>query len=321
MSGARKLLLVLVSIAVLVAAGGCARRSPAPPASTSSPQTSLPTGASNRSLTHNGRIRTYIVYVPASVDAAKPVPLVFVLHGGTGNAESAVGTSGFDGVADKNGFVAVYPDGTGRLSSTELLTWNGGDCCGYAQEQNIDDVGFLRAVVTDLQAHLNVDANRIYATGMSNGGILAQRLGCQAADVFAAIAPVSGTLNYQPCNPSRPVSVIEFHGTADTHIPYAGGYGPDSLVNVDFASVSASVGFWASFDGCGATAATNSFADISHQVWTGCGGGTSLELYTVEGGGHAWPGGQGGWADSDTPTQSINASALIWAFFAAHPKG
>jgi polyhydroxybutyrate depolymerase len=254
------------------------------------------------------------------VDWTRPVPLVFVLHGGTGNAESAIHMSGFNAIADQNGFLAVYPNGTGALSDNILLTWNGGDCCAYAQEHNVDDVGFIRAVEGELQSMANIDPRRIYATGMSNGGILSQRLGCEAADLFAAIAPVSGTLNFSPCTPSQPVSVIEFHGTADTHIPYNGGYGPDSLVKVNFASVQSSIGFWTSSDGCNSEPQTNSTDIIRHDTWTGCKKSMAVELYTLIGGKHAWPGGQAGWPDSDQPTMTISASQLIWEFFAAHPK-
>ncbi len=204
----------------------------------------VPAGETTRTLTHDGLERSYILYIPASINWSRPVPIVFVFHGGTGNAESAIRMSGFNGVADQNGFIVVYPNGTGRLSDNKLLTWNGGTCCAYAQENNVDDVGFVRAIVADLQPLVNIDPKRIYATGMSNGGILSQRLACEAADLFAAIAPVSGTLNFSPCNPSQPISVIEFHGTADQKIPYSGGFGPESLVNVDFTSVQDSIGFW-----------------------------------------------------------------------------
>ncbi|MDI6695231.1 MAG: PHB depolymerase family esterase [Anaerolineales bacterium] len=281
----------------------------------------LPAGKITRTLTHDGRERSYILYVPASLDGGQPLPLVFVFHGGSGNAQNAVHMTEFNQVADQNGFLAVYPNGTGRLGSDKLLTWNGGDCCAYAQENNVDDVGFVRAIVADLQTLTAIDPKRIYATGMSNGGILSHRLGCEAADLFAAIAPVAGTLNFSPCNASQPVSVLMFHGTADQHLPYDGGVGSESLVGVDFASVQETVDLWTTFNGCNPQPQTDSFADIQHRVWSGCWEGTAVELYTILGGGHAWPGGNSsGRAGADQPTQSISASQLIWEFFAAHPK-
>lgn len=280
----------------------------------------LSVGQTTRTLDRDGRTRSYIVYVPASADRGKPVAIVFVFHGGTGNADSAIHMTGFNAVADQNGFVVVYPNGTGPLKTNTLLTWNGGDCCGYAQQNDVDDVGFVRAIAADLQTHLNVDSRRIYAAGMSNGAIMSHRLACQAADLFAAIGPDSGTLNFSPCQPSRPVSVIEFHGTADQYIPYDGGYGSKSLVKASFASVPTTISFWTGADGCGSQPNADSFADIQHQTWTGCGGGSSVELYTIVNGGHAWPGGQsGGSVDPDQPTQTISASQLMWQFFAAHP--
>jgi polyhydroxybutyrate depolymerase len=308
-------LFAVISV-LLLAALACGRTGASAPTAS----TNLPAGETTRPLTHDGLERNYILYIPASINRSQPVPLVFVFHGGTGNAESAIRMSGFNGAADQNGFAVVYPNGTGRLSNDILLTWNGGTCCGYAQEKNVDDIGFVRAIVTDLRTLMNIDPKRIYATGMSNGGILSQRLACEAADLFAAIAPVSGTLNFLPCNPSQPISVIEFHGTEDQHIPYDGGFGPKSLVIVDFASVEFSVGFWTSYDGCNSQPQTNSVDDIRHDTWTGCTGSSSVELYTIIGGGHAWPGGLGGLADSDQPTTAISATQLIWTFFAAHPK-
>jgi polyhydroxybutyrate depolymerase len=306
--------LTVVFGTLFLATLACARTS----APTQAP--SLPTGETTHRLTHAGLERSYTLYAPASVNWGQPIPLVFVFHGGTGNAESALRMSGFNQVADQHGFIVVYPNGTGRLSDDKLLTWNGGTCCAYAQEKNVDDVGFVRAIVAELQQQAAIDSKRIYATGLSNGAILSQRLACEAADVFAAIAPVAGTLNFSPCNPSQPMSVIEFHGTADQHIPYEGGKGPESLVDVDFASVPASVGFWTTLDGCKPQPQTDSFNDIQHETWTGCVGSTSVELYTISGGGHAWPGGTSGWPGSDQPTPTISASELIWDFFAAHPK-
>lgn len=280
MTKPHKLFAILCVLLLSVLA--CARTSAPAPAS----ETSLPTGEMGRTLTHGGRERSYILYVPASVNWSEPVALVFVFHGGTGNAESAIRMSGFNKVADQNGFLVAYPNGTSRLSDDKLLTWNGGDCCGYAQQKNVDDVDFVRAIVTDLQSLANIDSKRIYAAGMSNGGILSHRLACEIADVFAAVAPVAGTLNLASCTPSQPISVIEFHGTGDQHIPYEGGLGPESLVNVDFASVQDSIGFWTSFNQCTSQPQTNSFDDIQHEAWTGCTASTSVELHSVIGGGH-----------------------------------
>jgi polyhydroxybutyrate depolymerase len=254
------------------------------------------------------------------VDWNQPVPLVLVFHGGTGNAKNAAQMTGFNTLADQHGFLVVYPNGTGRLSDDKLLTWNGGTCCGYAQQQNVDDVGFVRAIVASLQAQVRIDSRRIYATGLSNGAILSQRLACEAADLFAAVAPVAGTLNFSPCQPSRPVSIIEFHGTADQHILYDGGYGPKSLTQVDFASVRDSINFWVSANGCQPQPVQTTSGDLQHETWSGCQSGTAVELYTILGGGHAWPGGQIGWPGADQPTQSLSASQVIWDFFEAHPK-
>lgn len=307
---------IIVFGLLLLTGLACARRG-ALPSATASP---LPVGQSTRSLTHAGRERSYLLYVPASVNWSQPVALVLVFHGGTGNAQSAMRMSGFNKIADQHGFIVVYPNGTGRLSDDQLLTWNGGDCCAYAQQEKVDDVGFTRAIVTELQGLAPLDPKRIYATGLSNGGLMSQRLGCEAADILAAIAPVAGTLNFKPCQPSQPVSVIEFHGTADQHIPYEGGIGPASLVGADFASVQDSIGFWVSADQCNSQPQTNTFDDIQHQVWTGCTAKAAVELYTIIDGGHAWPGGESGWPGADQPTQTISASALSWDFFTAHPK-
>jgi polyhydroxybutyrate depolymerase len=272
-----------------------------------------------RTLVHDGAQRSYILYIPASVDGTQPVALVVALHGGTGNAEIMIDSSGFDQVADDHGFIVAYPNGAGHLED-KLLTWNGGTCCGYAQRNNVDDVSFIRAMIADIQTVAAIDPKQIYATGMSNGALMSYRLACEAADLFAAIAPVAGTLNFSPCNPTEIVSVIDFHGTDDQHIPYTGGFGPESLVDVDFASVHESVDFWATFNGCSLEAQKDVLEEIEHETWSGCQDNSAVELYTILDGGHAWPGGGPGWAGGDPPTQTLSASALIWEFFAAHPK-
>jgi len=271
-------------------------------------------------LTFDGIERTYILHVPSSYDDSQAVPLVMDFHGGGGNADTQMRTSQFSALADEKGFIVVYPNGTGRRED-KLLTWNGGTCCAYAVEHQIDDVGFIRAVITEIESQYKIDPKRIYATGLSNGAIFSYRLACDASDIFAAIAPVAGTLNYIRCNPSQPVSIIHFHGTDDSHVGYNGGSGPDSLVDVPFKSVKESIDFWLNTDRCDATPQTETFSDIQHDTYSSCANGTAIELYTIIDGKHAWPGSDGpAWRGGDQPTQTISATQLIWDFFVTHPK-
>lgn len=310
------------AIAILVCAAlACARQTggSASPTPSVGQTAGLPIGDSTRTVHIAGLERSYLVHIPLAIVAGSPLPVVLVFHGGGGNAENAAHMTGFDSLADKSGFLAVYPNGTGRLDDA-LLTWNAGECCGYAMQNHIDDVGFIRALLQDLRSVVAIDDKRIYATGMSNGALMAYRLACELSDQIAAIGPVSGTLNFPACAPAQPVSVIHFHGTADQHIPYEGGNGPESLTDTNFASVESSIQFWVANDRCGSSPARETFADIVRTTYQDCASGTGVELYTIQAGGHAWPGGTSGWEGGDAPTRTISASQLIWDFFAAHPK-
>ncbi len=241
-----------------------------------------------------------------------------VFHGGGGKARNAVRLTGFNVLAEKEGFLVVYPNGTGP---GEVLTWNGGSCCANAMLENADDVGFARAILTELQGTATIDVKRIYATGFSNGGILSYRLACEASDIFAAIGSVAGTQNFAPCQPSAPVAVIHFHGTDDQHLPYAGGVGTQSFAGTDFASVMETINFWVVFNGCEPFSSASQSGDIRHEVWAGCEAGSSVELYTILGGAHAWPGNDvPNQDDQDEPPVTISTTSLIWEFLAAHPK-
>ena len=279
-----------------------------------------PTTEIIHTITFNGMQRSYILHVPVSYTGDNAVPLVLDFHGGGGNANSEMDHSGFRELADAEGFIVAFPNGTGRLED-KVLTWNGGTCCGYAVTNNIDDAGFVRALIAEVKASYKIDTKRVYAAGMSNGAIMSYRLACDASDIFAAIAPVAGTLNYIRCDPAQPVSIIHFHGTEDNHVGYNGGAGPDSLVDIPFASVKDSIDFWLNFNQCPASPQTESFDDVQHDTYSNCAQGTEVQLYTIIGGKHAWPGSDGpGWAGGDQPTQSISATKLIWEFFVAHPK-
>jgi polyhydroxybutyrate depolymerase len=306
----------LYFVVILISALACAHSAtPNAPASSA-----LPAGDSIRILNHDGLERSYILHVPPGLDRTQPTAVVVVFHGGGGNAENAVRLTNFNTQADQAGFLVVYPNGTGRMGD-RLLTWNGGTCCGYAQEQNVDDVGFVRAIIADLQSITTIDSKRIYTTGLSNGGIMSYRLACEASDLIAAIGPVAGTQNITHCEPEEPVSVIHFHGTNDNHLPYDGGVGSESRIGVNYASVNDSIQFWVDYDQCLSTPIVEEFSDIRHLAYTGCASGSAVELYTIVGGGHAWPGSDGpAWRGGDQPTMTISATQIIWEFFVAHPK-
>jgi polyhydroxybutyrate depolymerase len=170
-----------------------------------------------RSLTVSGLNRNYVVHVPKGYELNTPLPVVLALHGATMNGPMMAWFSGLNRKADEAGFIAVYPNGTGTRSS---FTWNGGDCCGSAMQNNVDDVGFISALLNNLTRLYQVDARRVYVTGMSNGAVMAYRLAAELSDRIAAIAPVAGAVGTKPIQPNRPVSVLHFHGTEDEYIPF-----------------------------------------------------------------------------------------------------
>ena len=209
----------LVMLAMVIAA--CGRRietSPIPSQTTppAEPQSvesrpALTPGDTTHTLVVDGIERSYILHIPPNYNAGHPTPVVFIFHGFNLKAEDMIRITGFNTQADNVGSIVVYPQGSGKKPA-----WNGGRCCGEAQTQNVDDVAFTRALIADLAQIINVDAKRIYATGFSNGAIMAYRLGCDLADQIAAIAPISAAQETEDCQPSRPISVIHFHGTGYT---------------------------------------------------------------------------------------------------------
>lgn len=261
--------------------------------------------------------RTYLLYVPSKRPSGQ-WPLVVLMHGGGGNGRQAMSAYRMNEVADRHGFLVAYPNGSGRRE--RLLTWNAGNCCGHAMEVGVDDVQFIRAMVEAIDRQFDLDRSRLFATGMSNGAMMAYRLGCEAADVFAAIAPVAGALNIS-CRPSDAVSVMIVHGTDDEHVPYEGGRGTKSYeLRVDKPVLHA-VEVWREVNRCSRDSGSQRRGNIERRSWSGGRDGTDVTLVTIHGGGHAWPGGVRPRREiADVPTQEISASDEIWKFFAAHPK-
>jgi len=261
--------------------------------------------------------RSYFVDLPAAYDGRRALPAVLVFHGGGGAALSARTQTRMSEKGQAERFIAVYPQGSGVLS-TKLLTWNATTCCGYAMQHRIDEVAFVRAVLDDLEANFQVDRARVYATGISNGGMMAYLSACALADRFAAIAVVAGELTTADCRPTRPVSVIVIHGTADQNLPYDGGVGAKALARHAVRSVRFAVDFWRMHDGCRDAAVSERAGTVMRERYAPCASGSEVELITVGGGGHSWPGGARLARLLDEPSAALDASDVIWAFFARH---
>jgi polyhydroxybutyrate depolymerase len=292
-----------------------------PPATETSPppnETSegevLSPGDSNRSLVFEGVERSYILHIPPGFNAFQPVPLVLAFHGIGLDGNEMIRISGFNAQSDISGFVVVYPDGTGDKKS-----WNGGHCCGEAALHNADDVGFVRALLEELSTLVNLDPKRVYATGFSNGAIMVYRLACELSDQIAAIGPISATQaleDLSTCQPARPIPVIHFHGTDDEPNPYNGG---ETAAGAHFISVADAMRFWTKQDGCPAQPQQTESGSILHDIYAPCQSGATVELYTIEGGKHAWPGGEAVNQLMGEPTMEIFATPIMWEFFLSHP--
>jgi polyhydroxybutyrate depolymerase len=299
---------------------------PAPDSHAGSPgcatgATTYVAGSQMGTLTVAGRARTFRLHVPAAAaDRARPLPIVLLLHGGLGTGAEIEESSLFSPIADREGIVAVYPDGLDR-------SWNAGRCCGQPVTQQIDDVGFIAALLDHLGNALCIDDRRVYATGMSNGALMTHRLACELSDRIAAIAPVSGTDMTTQCAPKRAVPMMEIHGSLDPHVPWDGGTGC-GLVAVPFTSVPATIAAWTSRNGCMA-AANTLFVDQGNgrcERQGVCPAGADVILCTIAGGNHSWPGGEAKDGDllpgcqggAGAQSRTFIASEQIWAFFKTH---
>lgn len=275
-------------------------------------------GLQRRRITVDGRRRAYYVHQPRGERSSSPRPAVVVLHGHGGTARSARRISRMDAKADDAGFIALYPEGS-SWRSIPWRSWNAGHCCGYAMQAGLDDVAFLRAVIDDAVGREGIDPARVYVTGISNGGMMAYRLGCEHADRIAAIAPVAGSLGQDGCGFSGSVPAIVFHGTADDHVPYTGTARAIKDGRRELA-VQTAVALWARANGCTSTAQSTTVGSVTQDTY--CAGAAESEviLYTIEGGGHAWPGGARGWRFGASPTRDISATDLMWDFFERHSR-
>ena len=269
-----------------------------------------------QSLQVAGEARRYYLHVPPTWHRDHPAPLILVFHAGGGRAIDIAPHTGFSRLADRDGFIVAYPQGlNGR--------WNDGR--GFATATH-DDVAFVRALLDTLGRELNVDPRRVYATGISNGAMFAYRLACDLPGTFAGVAPVAGAMPAElapGCAATAPTSVIAFQGTTDPLMPYlGGGVGQRRVLSAE-----RSVGFWATAAGCTGPTSSDDAVDrvrdgtrVRHAAFAGCREGRGVELYTIEGGGHTWPGGPTAGARVGRVSREIDATDLIWEFFARHAR-
>jgi polyhydroxybutyrate depolymerase len=252
-------------------------------------------GDSNRMLQVGSAQRSYILHVPSSYDGKTPVPFVIDFHplGGTGSQEKS--SSGFQALSDADGFVIAWPDGIDNA-------WNVGPCC--TKSRDVDDLGFAKGMVAAVESMGCIDTKRIYAQGFSMGGGMSHYLACNAADIFAAVAPSSFDLledSEEPCHPSRPISELSFRGTNDTIVPYAGGAStpPNGCCStIHFLGAVGTLDKWAMLDGCTGDAVTSG----STQMFMTCSGGVQVGLYTMQGGSHMQGPADQAWAFLKTKT-------------------
>ena len=278
----------------------------------------------------NGFRRSYLVHLPEGYHAGKPHPLVVVIHGAFDTAEGMEKFSGFSALSDREGFVALYPNGVGIMGY--LQHWNAGHCCGKAAKDNWDDVGFLAKAIADACARLNIDRSRIYMVGFSNGGMLAYRFAAEKGHLLAAAAPMAASIGGKPSEgepewripePGRPLSLIIFHGLADDDIPFEGGASQHRKSSRTYWPVSRSVDFWRQQNKCRSQLPDRHLNAGSVRVasWADCSDETEVKLVLIKNWGHVWPGKffTAKLAQGD-PLKDFDAAEMIWNFFKAHRR-
>ncbi len=279
---------------------------------------------------HQLNDRYYLTHALGEEPAPAGRALVLAFHGGGSTPRDMARFCGLTEAADRHGFTVVFPAGSGP--SPEYLTWNAGSCCGHAARHQVDDVRFIEAMLEELHHRLGLDPTRVYATGMSNGGMFCYRLAAAMPERIAAIAPVAGCLAFDPAPLPRPVPVLHFHGTADEFVPYAGGAGSRSLRRIDFPSVDQTLCRWAersrlTVNKLPPTAVTTSVGNreivndrqlrSSRTVYAQIDGKEGIVEVCIAGGGHTWPGQAPPLCFLGRTMLSLDANHLMWEFFQA----
>jgi polyhydroxybutyrate depolymerase len=254
--------------------------------------------------------------LPPNYYQSSDFALVIAMHGGGGSAQQFESSSLLTEKADFAGFIVVYPEGVASIGLLKARTWNAGGCCAFAQENNINDVKFISVLIDKLVSTYKINPKKVYATGHSNGGMMAYRLACELSGKIAAIAPNASSMVIKtPCNPSRQVPVLHMHSALDTNVPYKGGYG-SGVSNAYFPPIDSVLNVWSTINTCSSKGKvlTN---DNKYTLteWSDCANNVKISYYLTKDGGHAWPGGLKGSGIGDTPSKVIQANDLLWNFF------
>jgi polyhydroxybutyrate depolymerase len=277
-------------------------------------------GDHTRTLMMGEQKRTYLVHVPKDYDPKKPTPVVLALHGAAMNGTMMVWFSGLNQKSDEAGFIVVYPSGTG---TNPFLTWNAGGFRGKMAAGKADDVAFIGELLDDLGTVTTVDDKRVYACGMSNGGMMCYRLAAELSDRIAAVAPIAGTIAIDESKPKRPVPVIHFHGSNDTIVRFEMAKGRTPAF-VKLKGVEESVQTWVKLNGCDETPKVETLSKegdemkVTRTTYGGGKDGSAVVLVVIEGGGHTWPGQKPPVGFIGKSATNVSANDLMWEFFQKH---
>lgn len=318
--GARSTLAAIAVAMLVSSAESCDRNTH--PASTSG---RWQIGTTRHDLDFGGDARSFLTHVPASRPRSRLLrpagfPLLIVLHGSGADGETVRSQSGFDSLAEIYHVAVAYPDGSSGLFGIGS-DWNAGECCGAAARQNVDDVGFIRAVIADAKRNLPIDPARIYVAGFSDGARMAYHFACASAAEVAAIGVISGSVQDARCKPARAVPAIIIHGTADKDVPFA----DSALTPYPYAipremlPLPPSARFWAMTNGCSNSVSRVIAPTVTRTIFRSCTGG-DVAFFAISGGTHSWPGGRRDGSDGQVPSGNLDASGTLMRFFLAHSR-
>ena len=281
------------------------------------------------SIVHQSFQRKFTIHKPTGFTNTVPVPLVVFLHGGGGNMTSAQGFTNLNTVSNANGFLAVYPQGYGVVPSGGYVWADGRG--SFADIAGVDDIGFINKLLDTIIANYNINTNKIYISGFSNGGFMTQRLACQLNQRFAAMASLGCTMDaisFAGCNPRRPIPMLFMLGTADPRVPFNGGQLTGTISNVPVVGINTLVDFWKNNNQCLTTNLPLNLPDVvltdnstvTLYKFTNCSCNSNISFYKINGGGHTWPGVSipSYEITAGSTNLDIQASTELWRFFNLH---